>query len=432
MKQRTKIAMGIAGIAIIAAGIIWSRLKQPDEDLRTFTVGRRIVTQEVTFTGKLQTVQHAELGFQTAGTIADIPVTIGQSVQSGEVLLQLDSRAASLERSRAYADRVSQEQQTYIAWQNAENEWNNTKTLSAQSIEKQKQVVRDARLELDQAQAVWSASADENGEESAAAQAAYAAFVAKRSLYNAAQKTLTELQQSAKNSAASTRAAADIAREQHVSSKQAAGNVAGLSSLAALEQLASVQLSLNTIRAPFDGVITDIVPSIGEYAAPGVPQIKIESADQLEVMSNVTEVDAAKLTVGLPAQVTFDVFPTEDGVPGKVSSIAPIAELIEGVPTYKVTIQLLGSDKRLKPGFTANATIIADERRDVLTVPRRSVITKNDLSFVRVIGEDGFVAEHPIKAGLFGSDGQIEVVVGLQEGMRVITNPSQEENSGAD
>ena len=71
--------------------------------------------------------------------------------------------------------------------------------------------------------------------------------------------------------------------------------------------------------------------------------------------------------------------------------------------------------------MTANAIITTSEKENVLVIPSRAIIEKNgDGKFVRIM-EEKKVREIPIKTGLYGDDGLVEIITGLEEDQEIIT-----------
>ncbi|HJN62222.1 MAG TPA: hypothetical protein QGH92_01300, partial [Candidatus Parcubacteria bacterium] len=94
--------------------------------------------------------------------------------------------------------------------------------------------------------------------------------------------------------------------------------------------------------------------------------------------------------------------------------------IVDGVATYKVTFQFIEDDERIKSGMTANIDITSDNRENVIAVPQRSIIRKNGDKFVRILDGNN-VKEIKVETGLYGSDGNIEIIRGINEGDKVIT-----------
>jgi len=422
MKKRTKIIIGIGALVIIVAGItVWRMTSGRNEtEIRTAKAEIRDVVQDVSFTGQLEAQQAVNLGFEFTGIARYIPVKVGSAVKTGQLLMQLDSQAASLEKAKALADRVSSQDQLYLAWQQAETSWQNTKDSNIRTLEEKRQAVRNAKLEYDQAKDVWQQKVRESGEESSIAKAAYSTVLLEESTYKSAQDALSTSLKSLEATEQDSRDAADAAKAKYLASTQASSSNASLSSLEALEQAANVKLSKTSLISPFDGIVTEINAEAGEVVTAGASIITVQTIDKLQVRADVPETDAAKLSSGQTAVFTFDAMSPDQEWSGEVSTIAPAAKVIDGIPTYETVILLTSPIEKLKPGLTTNVIVHADRRSSVIAVPSRTIITKEGRKYVRIQTAAEATEEKEIKVGLAGSDGWTEVTEGLSGGENIV------------
>ncbi len=96
--------------------------------------------------------------------------------------------------------------------------------------------------------------------------------------------------------------------------------------------------------------------------------------------------------------------------------------MLEGVPTYKVTLMFVQNDSRIRSGMTANLEILTHEMDNVLEIPYRAVIDNDGSTTVRLVNQDGKTyTTVPVTVGLKGSDGTIAVLSGLSAGDKVVT-----------
>jgi len=102
-----------------------------------------------------------------------------------------------------------------------------------------------------------------------------------------------------------------------------------------------------------------------------------------------------------------------------VVKIDPAETIIEGVATYKTTLQFEKSDGRIKSGMTANIDISTDKRENVLVIPQRAVVSEGAGKFVMVDNGTSNPEKRKIETGLRGIDGNIEVISGLSEGEKI-------------
>lgn len=189
-------------------------------------------------------------------------------------------------------------------------------------------------------------------------------------------------------------------------------------------QLANVQnikaqISKTLIRSPISGIITKQEAKRGQIAVANNSIVSIISLSQFEIEANVPEADIAKVRVGDIAQVTLDAYGSDVLFDARVTSIDPAETVIDGVSTYKTTLQFVTNDKRIRSGMTANTDISGEIRENVLYIPGRYINTENGVKNVKIkVGEETKVIE--IRTGLRGSNGDIEILSGLSEGDKVL------------
>lgn len=224
-----------------------------------------------------------------------------------------------------------------------------------------------------------------------------------------------------------------IKTENEMASKQAgytaeqiAQQVATVKSYEANVNNYQALLDKTILRAPISGVVTKQDAKAGEIVAANANVVSLISESQFEIDANVPEADIAKVQIGNEARVTLDAYGNDVEFGSKVTAIDPAETVIEGVSTYKVTLQFLEKDERIKSGMTANVDIKTASRENVITVPQRAVAAKNGDKVVNILKDDGTIVETKVKTGLRGSDGNIEILEGINEGDKVITSVLEE------
>lgn len=220
------------------------------------------------------------------------------------------------------------------------------------------------------------------------------------------------------------------AREQLARAQAALSNlVDGVSAeqlTIARAQVAQARISLDNVRArladatllaPFDGVVTAVYVSVGEWASG--PVIDLVDPASLEVVLDVDEIDIGDIAVGQRTIVTLETWPDQK-LEGEVTAIAPKGNLTAEIVTYQVHIRLFAGDLPIRAGMTANADLITAQRENVLLVPNRAITIDRDADKYYVYqmkGEE--VIKTEIAVGLRDSS-HTEVTGGLQEGDQVI------------
>ncbi|HUD04338.1 MAG TPA: biotin/lipoyl-binding protein [Candidatus Paceibacterota bacterium] len=184
---------------------------------------------------------------------------------------------------------------------------------------------------------------------------------------------------------------------------------------------AQAELDQDTILSPIDGIVTVVAPDVGDYVSPGDVSFSVIGSS-LEIQAYVAEADIAKVAIGNLASTTLDAYGSDIDFPSQVIAIDPAETVLEGVPTYKVTLDFIKNDPRILSGMTANLEILTHEEDNVLTIPYRAIIDNDGAFTVRVMNPDGTTYKTvSVVAGLKGSDGTIEIISGLTLGQKVVT-----------
>lgn len=422
MKIWIKWVLGAGILGIVGGFIGWrvlaGNIKTP---IRTVNATYQTIAKDVAFTATVAAKQSSTLSFELTGSIQALYANVGDTVVKGQRLALLNPESVNLELAKARADKQSTSSVEYLTWQKAVEDLKNTKSENEKTLEQKRQTVKDANIAFTQSKGVFDAKVDESGEGSSTALATYSIVVANESAYNAARKTLNTTIQTVKKSNATAQKTADIAYAQYVTTLQASPSDTGLSSLAALEQLAKVKAAKSILRAPFDGVVTKRSIEIGELATAGKELFTVETIANVELTAEVPETDALVLATTMRADATFDALPLQDAVATTVQTIDPAAVVIQGVPTFKITLPLGNAPANLRPGLTANVIVHVAKKEHALGIPRRAIITKDGEEFVKIQNTDKSEKEVPVTTGLVGSDGIVEITSGLVEGNIVVT-----------
>ncbi len=177
-----------------------------------------------------------------------------------------------------------------------------------------------------------------------------------------------------------------------------------------------VKIGKNLLRSPINGVVAKQDAKVGEIIAANIIIASVISVNGFEIETNVPEADIAKVKVGDSAKVTLDAFGNDVVFEAGVIKIDPGEIMIEGVATYKVTLQFVKESGDIRSGMTANIDILTDKRENVIIVPQRAVIAKNNDKIIRILDKNGVINEVKVETGLRGSDGNVEIISGLKEG----------------
>ena len=191
--------------------------------------------------------------------------------------------------------------------------------------------------------------------------------------------------------------------------------------------VAQLRLEQSIIVAPIDGTIANVSINAGEQASPGAPAITLVNEDAFHINVNVDEIDIDQISVGQDVEVALDAL-SDTVLTGLISEISPTSASAGGVVTYLVTINIITDDGvTLRPGMSANASIVVEEIEDVLIVPNWAVRLDRETgnAFVLQKMADGTIAETIVETGLRNEQFS-EVLSGLQSGDVVVVTTERE------
>ncbi len=191
-------------------------------------------------------------------------------------------------------------------------------------------------------------------------------------------------------------------------------------SVQATLETAQAALEAATMRAPFDATVVSVGAAVGDLVSSGTVIVTLADLSNLRVKAVVDETDISALEIGQEVGITFDAFPGRR-LQGQVLEVPLQGQLTQNILTYEVPVSLEGGEGvALKPGMTANLSVVVGRRENVLLVPALAVQQGDRGSVVQVQDSPRSpAAETRVVLGL--SDGMyVEVKQGLNEGDRVV------------
>ncbi len=353
-------------------------------------VTRGDVARSVVATGKIQPITKVEVKSKASGIVERLFVDINNKVHKGQPLAQLDQQeiVAQVEAQRAQLAAAEANVGTYEA-----------------NIEQDK--VNAAAPDLP----MYKTTLDRN------MQMQKEGIVSRQILDDANKDYLAAL---TRRDSAKAQIGVDTAKL-----KQARAQV--MQNQASLKQLEE-QYSYTTITAPMDGVILsrdveigDAVSSILVLGSTATLVMTEGDTTQVYVQGKVDEADIAHVYMNQPARIKVESF-RDRAFNGKVTKIAPLGVEKDNVTTFEVRVSIDNPGGELKANMTANAEILLDEHKGVLTVPENTVIydgQKNASVEVPDKSQKEGKRKVAVKVGL--SNGSVtEILSGLKEGDQVV------------
>jgi HlyD family secretion protein len=379
-------------VVVLASAVYVVRLAKGStvDPNRLAKVTRGDVARSVVATGKIQPITKVEVKSKASGIVEKLYVDINYRVKKGQELAQLDQQeiVAQVEAQRAQLASAEANVGTYEA--NIEQD----KVNAAAPDLPMYKVTLDRNLEMQKEGIVSRQTLDDANRE-------YQAALTRRDSSKA-------------------QIGVDTAKL-----KQARAQV--LQSQASLKQLEE-QLGYTTIVAPMDGVILsrdveigDAVSSILVLGSTATLVMTEGDVNEVYVDGKVDEADIAHVYMGQPARIKVESF-RDRTFNGKVTKISPMGVEKDNVTTFEVRVSINNPNGELKALMTANAEILLDEHKGVLTVPENAVTYDNlknaSVEIPDKSQKDG-TRKVPITVGL--SNGSVtEITSGLKEGDPVV------------
>lgn len=331
---RRGIAVGVVGaIALIAivATLVINAQPQGASGPVTDKVTEGTFTTTVEAKGQLKPISSSVVSPSVDGTVESINVQPGQSVNEGDVLMTIKND--ELDRNVAEAQRAVAAAQEDLA--------NAKKAVAA-------------------AQA--TPTTDVDGASAAAAGASAAS--ADTNTVSAAQRSLASAQ-------------------------------------ANLDQ-ANAKAAGRTVTAPSSGSIVELNAKVGATVTSGMIMgesdtsggkqcMQIADLSKMKVTVQVGEKDIAKIAVGQSANVTYPAFPdiVSQGTVTAIASVANSEANGGGSVTFNVDILIEAPDARLKPGMTAEVSVVTEQLDDVVMVPTMALMTEDGEHYYVNVATDG-------------------------------------------
>ncbi len=355
-------------LAVLATWIWWTTRAKPIS-VTVAAVAKGTVEKTVANTraGTVKACRRAKLSPSSGGQIDKLPVTEGQQVRQGDLLLELwnDDIEAQLaltlqEANAAAATSLAK----CIEAEQAQREANRLKKLLSRKLVSEEQV--------DQAE-----TAAQSG--SAACEASRATALVSEGRIGVAQATLEKTR----------------------------------------------------LIAPFDGVVAEINGELNEYVTPspiGIPTppaIDLIANDCFYLTAPIDEVDVAQISVGQTARITLDAF-GERRFDGKVRRIADyVLDVEKQARTVDVEVEFVNKAdiKQLLAGYSADVEIILDIRENTMRIPTEALIEGNKVYVF--LPDSRAVEKREVEPGTANWD-FTEVTNGLAEGDLVVTSVDRE------
>ena len=308
------IAVVILFLIVSALFLLQIRRNQASEYI-TRTVDRGDIRATVSATGIVNAVTTVLVGTQVSGTIKQLFVDYNSTVKPGQMLAQIDPASFEAQVAQAAANL----------------------SLARANLEKSKVALRDTVSVFERNKILYGKN-----------------FISKHDLDTSETAYLSALAQIK-------------ASEAQVDQAKAALN------------LAQTNLRYTRIVSPVNGTVISRSVDVGQTVAASfqTPTLFTIARDltKMQIVASIDEADIGRLRVHQPVTFTVDAYP-DLTFRGNVSEIRNAPNTVQNVVTYEVIVKVDNSDLRLKPGMTANVSIVIDDKKDVLRVPNAALRVK--------------------------------------------------------
>ena len=311
MKKKILIGIVIVVVLGIAAFIVFSS-KETELKFRTEKITKGDIEATVTATGTVNAVTTVLVGTQVSGTIKQIYVDFNSPVKQGQLIAQIDPSTFEAQVQQARANLLS----------------------AKANVEKAEASLLDAKRTMERNRELFSKD-----------------LIARSDLdtsetnYDAAKAQVS----AAKAQVAQTEAALEYA---------------------------ATNLRYTRIQSPVNGIVVSRNVDVGQTVAASFQTPTLfniaQDLTKMQIDTNVGEADIGKVNVKQDVEFTVDAYP-DITFKGRVSQVRNAPITVQNVVTYDVVIYVDNPEFKLKPGMTANVSIIISSKKDVLKIPNAAL-----------------------------------------------------------
>lgn len=430
-----RIALGVVAILFLAvAGVVgvngWAkRLAGPSV---TAVIGT--LSQAVVATGRVEPVTEVVLANKIPGRIKAVLVKPGDRIRTGQALIQFDDEefAAQMRMARAHLVTARAEvKRAERAVETARAQWVDVKSgPRPQEIERARaeleaahQRARNAEIERGR----YRKLADGGHVSLSQYDAREAEAKAEAARERAAEESLNLLLAGPKPETLQTA----WARVEEATAVLTRAQTQVLESQASLERADAVQRT-TVVESSVNGKVIRKLVEPGDAVDIGIPLLVLADVQKIIVKADVDETDVGKIALGQKASITSDAYPRRV-FPGTVIEIGEAVgkrrirpedpSKLQDMKVLETKIEVTEGGLDLKLGMTVDVRIIAAYKERALLIPAYLAPPGTKETRVRVVSGFGGSEERLIRLGLRDDD-NVEVVGGLEPGVRVLVRPT--------
>jgi len=375
------------GVLALALGLaLWRWWMGPQ--VQTEALQRRDLLQTVVATGRVETPHRVDVGAQITGTVARVPVSEGQRVQAGDVLVELVS-----------AELDSAKRQAELAVAQAQGKLRQLKELQAPV---QQQALRQAQASLDTARSSWQ-----------------------RNLALFEQGFIGQAALDESRKALALADAQMLSAQKQLDSTQTGGAEHNLAMGAVAEAQANAEVlrakaRYAVIRAPVSGQLIGRNVEVGDVVQAGKVLMTLSPDGATQLVVQIDEKNLRLIALGQPALASADAYPQQK-FKAQVAFINPGVNAQTGAVEVKLNVP--EPVPYLKQDMTVSVDMEVARKPQALALPVAHVNEINGAAPWVWLLDAGHALHRPVKLGLRGGV-WVEVLEGLREGDVVIALPN--------
>lgn len=328
------------------------------------------------------------LGFLGSGVLDKINVSLGDRVEEGQLLAQLNlddgmsrlvQAKAELDASILSKDRLAKGGTDY---------------------ELKKEAYENAKNKLEAEEDLYDEYADEEGKNSTQALAQKVKIKIAEGDVEDAKKQLDQVGANYENSLyqlEKSRASYDQSKYEYAENK-------------IVSPVSGARV------AQINGAVGDVLS--GNQNVSTLPLIVLADEDNFWFEADIEDADALKVSSGMKVYVKIDSYPDYE-FSGETVFVSPVAELdANGIATYKLVIRFDKQNVKLLSDMSGSADLVFEEKRDVLSVSTAAIKEKQGKQIVIVKDGNGF-EEREVRTG-FTNGKKVEIISGLRPSEDVV------------
>lgn len=357
MKSRVWVILLALAVAGVAIWLLENRRTQPPQ-VAFVKAARESISSVVPTNGKVEPVESGHARAERSGAVTRILIRLGQRVESGQALVELDAAEAQAELKTAEARQAAIRAEMQVFAQGG-------RTADLAGIDTS---LDKARLELRIAQDAYRVATSLRDKKAGTESDVRTA----KEAVDRAQAQIQALQK---------QRASLVTPADHTNAE------ARLDEARTAAQLAEARIRMSVVRAPIAGIVYQFDLKPGAYLNAGDLVASVGRLDHVHVKVYVDEPDLGRVMKGMPVTITWDALPGRQWK-GSVDRTPTEIVAMGARQVGEVWCDIVNADTDLKPGANVNAVILSETVENAITIPKEAVYRERGQTGVYVLDGD--------------------------------------------